>query len=213
MGMKSAVFAIFEGPDGYFGTRPAPDEQKSAELAFRLPLQAMAAASKGDFDCYPPSSKLGVGVYERGAIVAHQSLMEGCVSAETHPVTKELQAMFPNGTFVSFGLLSSVNFFAYTVIEGKRLRRAFGGAEDHIDRDVGEPLPEELPHFAASTVRDGMRYFTSPDVPEEGFDTPAYGETLTSSVTQRLFGRGIDDWEVSLPELHYFTRRPWWRFW
>jgi len=40
MGIKAALFAIYEGEPGYFGEAPVSDMAQSFELALRLPLRA-----------------------------------------------------------------------------------------------------------------------------------------------------------------------------
>jgi hypothetical protein len=213
MGIKAAVFAIYEGEPGYFGGAPVPDMASSSELALRLPLRAFGTGRNGKLDVWPPSALVGIGVYDHGAIVVHRSLMDECLRAASHPVTEELLRMYPTGTFVSFGLHSVVNYFGYTVIEGGQLVRNFGGAEDHIDADDGSLLPEEAPHFENSTVRDGMRYFTSSQFPDEEFDAPAYGGTLVMALSVQLFGCTLNDLREPPVMIPYFSRRPWWKFW
>lgn len=178
-----------------------------------LPLRASRPDLVGDLELWPPSGLVGISVYDRGALVVHRSLLDECLRADSHPVTNELLRMYPEGTFVSFGLQSVINCFGYTVIEHGRVRRRFGGAEDHIDVDDGSLLPEEEPHFERSTVRDGMRYFTSPELPGEEFDTPAYGEELVMGLTIRLFGSPLHQLRESPVTIPYFSRRSWWRFW
>lgn len=212
MGLKAALFAVYRGEDGYFGTSPVADPDRSAELAARLPLRATGTGTAGPLELWPPSSSVGVGAYERGALVVHRSLLDDCMRADGHPVADELRSAHPDGTFVSLGLHSVVNAFGYTVIEGEDVRR-FGGAEDRIEEDAGDLLPEEAPHFERSTVRDGRRYFTSPDLPGEELDAPAYGEELVASVAARLFGRRLDPLEPPAVGVPYFARRPWWKFW
>jgi hypothetical protein len=212
MGLKASLFAVYQGQLGYFGSSPIADTARSAELAARLPLHVTGHGMAGGLELWPPSSLIAAGAYERGALVVHRSLLDECMRADDHPVTKELLRMYPDGTFVSFGLHSVVNYFGYTVIDQGRVRR-FGGAEDHLDEDVGDLLPEEIGHFENSTVRDGMRYFTSPEFPGEEFDAPAYGEDLIMSITARLFGRPLNRLQESPITVPYFRRRPWWQVW
>lgn len=212
MGLKASVFAVYHGEPGYFGSAPTPDPERSADLAARLPLRVTRDGRTGALDLWPPSSSVGVGAYDRGALVVDRSLLDECMRADSHPVTEELLRMYPTGTFVAFGIHSVVNYFGYTVIDRNRVRR-FGGAEDHIDEDVGELLAEEVSHFERSTVRNGMRYFTSPEFPGEEFNAPAYGEELVMSITARLFGRPLKELRESPVNVQYFPRRPWWRLW
>lgn len=212
MGLKAAVFAVYQGEAGYFGSAPAADPGRSAELAGRLPLGVSGDGRAAALDLWPPSSSVGVGAYDRGALVVHRSLLDDCMRVDQHRVAEALLRMYPAGSLVCFGLDSVVNYFGYTVVEQGRVRR-FGGAEDHIDEDVGEILPEEVPHFENSTVRDRMRYFVSPEFPGEEFDAPAYGEELVMSLTARLFGRPLNQLHEAPVNVLYFPRRPWWHFW
>jgi hypothetical protein len=212
MGLKASVFAVYQGEPGYFGSSPIADIARSAELAARLPLRVTGSGRAGELELWPPASSVGVAAYDRGALVVHRSLLDECMRADQHPVTEELLRRYPAGTFVSFGLQSVANYFGYTVIDQGRVRR-FGGAEDHIDADVGELLPEEISHFQNSTVRDGMRYFRSPEFPGEEFDAPAYGENLVMSITARLFGRPLNQIHESPVTVQYFPRKPWWHLW
>ena len=212
MGLRASVFAVYQGPPGYFGSSPIADTARSAELAARLPLRVTGHVKPGALDLWPPSSAVGVGAYERGALVVHRSLLDECMRADRHPLAEELLRMYPGGSIVTFGLQSVVNYFGYTVIDQGRVRR-FGGAEDHLDEDAGELLPEEIGHFQNSTLRGGMRYFTSPEFPGEEFDAPAYGEELVMSITARLFGRPLNQLHESPVTVPYFRRRPWWHLW
>lgn len=190
-----------------------PRTPESNDLALRIQLRVSGPGETAEFSTWPPSSLVGAAVYEQGAIVVHRSLMDDCLNAAGHIVTRELLRLFPNGTFLSFGLHSVVNYFGYTVIQSGQTRRNFGGAEDHIDADHGELLPEENPHFERSTLRDGMRYFKVPEFPDEEFMAPTYGETLVNDLTTRLFGMRLFEVDTPLPDIYYFPRRPWWRIW
>ncbi|HEX7117842.1 MAG TPA: hypothetical protein VF212_03595 [Longimicrobiales bacterium] len=197
------MFAVYQGEPGYFGSSLVADPARSAELIARLPFRITGRGSAGELEPWPPSSSIGIGAYERGALVIHQSLLDECMRADEHPIAKELLRMYPGETFVSFGLHSVVDYFGYNVLAQGKVRR-FGGAEDHIDEDVGDLLPEEVSHFENSTVREGMRYFTSPAFPGEEFDAPAYGEELVMSITARPFGRPLNDFDRSTITVQYF---------
>lgn len=212
MGLKAAVFAVQQGGPGYLGSSPPPDVARSAELASRLPLRAKGDGRPGALELWPAAPWVGVGAYERGALVVHRSLLDECVRADAHPVAEEMLEMYPGGTLIALGFHSVVNCFGYTVAEQGSVRR-FGGAEDRIEEDSGGLLPEEEPHFESSTVRDGMRWFTPPDLPGEELDAPAYGEELVASVGERLYGRPLDGPPRPPLTLHYFARNPWWRWW
>jgi len=213
MGFKLSMFAIYEGEPGYFGSSPQPDQQKSIKLANSLPLRLTGDNEVRDIDIWPSKSLVGVGVYESGAVVVHQWLVENPEHVQKHPACKQMLDMFPNGTFMFLGLHSVVNYFGYAVIEKGKSIRCYGGAEDHIDSEKGELLPEEKPHFENSYVADGMRYFKSAEFPDEDFDAPAYADALVMDLSTRLFGKRLDD--LNFPHLNmlFFKRKPWYQFW
>lgn len=210
---KAAIFAIYNGEAGYFGTGPTPDLARSSELARRLPFRIAGEVGVAGLELWPHARRIGVGVYERGALVVHSSLLDDCLSADSHGVTEAMLEFFPDGTFLALGLHSVVNFFGYTQIEQGRVTRRFGGAEDHLDADLGVPLAEEIPHFERSTVRDGMRYFVTPALPDEEIDAPAYGEELVMALSPRLFGKPLRDLDGPIVTIPYFAQKPWWRRW
>ena len=215
MGFKLSMFAIYEGESGYFGSLPKPDEKKSITLANSLPFSFSGKKKITDLDIWPPKSLVGVGVYEYGAMVIHKWLVDSPEQVQKHPAFKLMLDLYPNGTFIYLGLNSVINYFGYAVFDKGKLIRCYGGAEDHIDADVGGLLPEEIPHFENSYVENGMRYFKDESFPDEDFDAPAYGETLVMELSIRLFGKRLDDKDFLEPtfDLYYFSKKPWYQFW
>jgi len=210
MGTRAAIFAVYSGEEGYFGRQPQINQKETARLAKNLPFRIEGDGMLKELNPWPVSGFAEVGVFEKGALVIHRSLLDECVRAQDHAVTKSLISRFPHGKFLALGLHSVVNCFAYTFMEGGATIRQFGGAEDHIDADQGDLLTEEAPHFERSFLRDGMRYFKSP---EGEFDATAYGETLVMGITTRLFGKPLNDPTLDLPRLLYFKLKPWWKIW
>jgi hypothetical protein len=213
MGFKLSMFAIYEGESGYFGNSPKPDQQKSIELANSLPFRFSGKKHVADLDIWPSRSLVGVGAYEHGAMVVHQWLVQNPDQVQKHPAFKPMLEMFPDGTFIYLGLNSVINYFGYAVFEKGKLIRCYGGAEDHIDSEAGELLPEEKLHFENSYVSNGMRYFKSKEFPDEDFDAPAYGESLVMDLSVRLFGKSLDDINFPHLDLYYFSRKNWFQFW
>jgi hypothetical protein len=215
MGFKLSMFAVYKGEPGYFGISPKLDQQKSIKLANALPFRFTGKSQVKDLEIWPPKSQVGVGVYEHGALVVHQWLVENPNHVQKHPAYKLMSELFPNGIFIFMGLHSVVNYFGYAVFENGKFIRSYSGAEDHIDAEFGELLPEERPHFEDSYVMDGMRYFKSEEFPDEDLDAPAYGDTLVMDLSVRLFGKRLDDKDFPMPtcDLLYFSRKPWYQFW
>jgi hypothetical protein len=224
MGWKANCILLSETGGPVFAKFPPHQPEKARQVLAALGLGNATLKGETDFleAIYLPDGDIGIGAYDGGLILCGVDI-ELSEKESAKKMVDTLFQLYPNATILELGLHSVVNFFHYKLwVSGKIVRHFAGSADDGLVSNVGEYLPEEVPHFKKSEMRDGERVFVTEHAGKKyEYDVSAYGEELLFSVAGRFFGGKLDSCEIENlkidlfdpPNSSPFRRKPWWKFW
>lgn len=192
MGFKTFTIFCTDRP-GYFGTSPAHDPAKAAQLLSVLGLQDYELVSDdAHVNDYPQKGDLYLGAYENGVVIAHDTLpallfdeasrKRNFGRVEDIPTFRDaIHRLFPDGEVTALILHSVVNMWGFSVYKKGELIRSACGAEGEFFGSTGAPLPEEESILAEHPIET----IDSGDV--------AYSEELVFEVARRALGHRYDE--------------------
>jgi hypothetical protein len=196
MGLKMFCVFINEREPGYLGTFPAHDPEKAKEMLKKLGYSEYSALKSfsqtttlsDGIDWLKES--IFIGAYPGATVICDEDLALDFFRQPHNERVKHILATFPNATIVVAFSISTCSGWGYAVYEeGKLVRMSSGDGDTGITHDFGSLLPEELPHFKSSVVRDGMRYFLWDSFTQQYESNHVdYGESLMFSILNRIFG-------------------------
>jgi hypothetical protein len=220
MGFKSECIFVSERKHGFFATRPTHQTDNVERVLEKFGLRLKRRQGKTDLSegIYPTDGHTTVGCFEGALFIADRKRIKGAVEFPAKcSLLQSVLRTFPEATVMVMSLHSVTNYFAYALYEQGKLVRAHGGCSDEppTDWEDGSLLPEEVPHYARSVVRDGQRFFLTEIAGEtQEIDSSCYGETLAFAVAGRFFGKPFDCFldriEVETVELQ--SPKRWWQF-
>ncbi len=211
MGWKAECIFINERDDGYLGTFPEHRPRLALDIieTLHLPYDVAGPLTSLDEGIYPRT--LVIGGYDGAAIIGMPSIDE-YMEPQTKAARRLLQA-FPRAKILCIQLHSVVNMFGYSYYENGQFKRLRSGAAGSgLLADEGEPLPDEIPLFQQSTIRNGERFFYDPETEQE-YDEAAFGEEFVFTLAKRYLGAPVDYFEAENLVMQRFTRSSWWSRW
>jgi len=218
MGWKASCILINEREPGFLGTRPPHDPERARRLISRCGFGLAQSCGPTTFEEGIFPDRLVVGAYDGAAFLGDPDIGCTCLDPRGNPRLPAIVQAFPKAEILQVALHSVVNLWSYTYYVDGVLKRAFGGcADEGVMIDIGEPLPEERPHFERSILRDGERIFHAKiDGRIEEFDAASYGEELVFELMGRFGCRpdrdvpGNDPLDLPMEAFAQPRSRRWW---
>lgn len=151
-----------------------------------------------------------IGSYKNNTIIIDSDLTEPAFdSPNLSESEKKLINLFPNAEIFYSILISSMNFYAYSIIKnGQKIRVKSGSSDSGVTLDVGEPLREEMEILAKSKVLDGQRrVYWRKDNDQEFYEEDQVGENFVFNMFERYTGKkfNMDD-DIFETELYGWMR-------
>lgn len=200
MGWHAACTLISAAEVGYLATFPKHDPALAKVLLNRLALGRFRSAGMSSFGhgLNPHKQRIYVGAYGPAAIVGDFSLANDLICDSARTKARAIDELFPGCRVLSIVLSSTVNLFGYGYYRyGKLVRARAGAADEGIYLDRGDPLPEELPLYAKSTVCNGKRvFFETVHGEAMKFSETAFGEEFVCEVARHLLGCRLDAFAI-----------------
>lgn len=221
MGFKAACIFVSEKEPGFLGTLPNHCREDVEPTLERLGLRLKRRLGPVDLSdgIFPDDGQTVIGCFTGTLFIADQKRVSAAVEfPEKCSLLRSILQTYPRATIMVMSLHSVSNYFGYALYEGGKRIRAHSGVSDepNVDWEEGAPLPEELPHYSRSHVRDGQRFFLT-DVAgkTEEVDSASYGETLTFAVAGRFLGKPFDCFldRLAVETVQLQSPKQWWQFW
>jgi hypothetical protein len=151
-----------------------------------------------------------VGSYKNNTIIIDSDLTEPAFdSPNLSEAEKKLVNLFPNAEIFYSILISSMNFYAYSIIKnGQKIRIKSGSSESGVTLDVGEPLKEEMEILANSKVLDDKRrIYWLKENEHEFYEEDQVGENFVFNLFERYTGEKLNmDDDIFETELYGWMR-------
>ncbi|MBX3154254.1 hypothetical protein KF728_29145 [Candidatus Obscuribacterales bacterium] len=190
MTINFMIIAAPDCPRGYFGQLPEHNPERAEGLLDLLgwTLNERKSASIG------LESAKAIGAYEMAYILVDQTSVGLALRARSHSVLPKALDIHPQGTVFLMHSHDSSNSFHYALYQAGNLVREHSGDIDGLSKfEFGEPVDEELEHYARSKIEDGerkfyieMMYRNRPQLEE--FTVDEFGEHLGLGIASRFFG-------------------------
>ncbi|HNI43345.1 MAG TPA: hypothetical protein PK230_01535 [Chitinophagales bacterium] len=173
-----------------------PSSINHEELLHNLGYEQLTRIEDEYFEVakYRYKNEVYIGTYKNNLIICNSDIVWDFWKQEEQMAEKILKRLFPNSEICAVGLLSTVNFWGFSVINnGQRIRvRAGGGDNERNHIEIGLPLEEEKKLLNQSLIdENGERvYFLNDDNNPSSEDQ--VGELFVFAICERYFGVPLD---------------------
>lgn len=146
---------------------------------------------------YPKERHIYIGRHKGNTIICEQNLPFSLLVDTVAGRERTLSRFFPAAEICALTLLSGVNLWGYSVSrKGVKIRARTGSRETGTILDIGEPLPEERPLLARSSVDEsGNRVYHMND---KDYFEDQLGEEFVFEISKKYFGIRLDHADITL---------------
>lgn len=215
MGAKTWMLVYSDGPvRASLAANPVLNREKSIELAKRLfPSEKLEPLPDGTLlFTNPPDDELLVGCVAGVSIVAAKEF----AGDRPSQLPEIFLSQAPAGTICLHAMHSVVDWFAFAVWEGGKLRRSLSLSPDSgIVEDIGDRLPFEAPFWA------GQHPAVDPEEEGDDYPLPFHPLELGEAALAEFFGYQLEGFvdpslldPEQIPLLRFKRVQPsWWKRW
>lgn len=183
----NASMIIIQNPENF-------SDEKSLLSSLGLDNYNFVEQTVLDECIYPNDDSISIGYYNNSIIICEGlKLMDAFITDVISYKERQLISLFPDSEILAIACISTINFHAYSLIDGGYKVRLKSIDADHGKTfDSGDLLKEEIEIFEKSVVENGVNYWKFEELPNELFTEDQMLEDFTFGVSKRLLGVKLD---------------------